>query len=216
MTSKAANSAQMEALLRFGTATIHEAQGQKGAVDGAIRPIDPGMRVAGPALTVKCRPGDNLALHYALTKLQPGQVLVVDAEGFVEAGPWGDVMSCAAMQRGTAGLMIDGSVRDSHTIIELGFPVFSRGISIKGTNKRQPGQVGVPVIFGGIVVRPGDVVVGDRDGVVVVLAEEVGDVIKACQTREDKEEKFREQLRGGKTTVELLDLGPLLRSYGMD
>ncbi|WP_213955946.1 MULTISPECIES: 4-carboxy-4-hydroxy-2-oxoadipate aldolase/oxaloacetate decarboxylase [unclassified Variovorax] len=216
MTSNGASPSQLEALKRFGTATIHEAQGQKGAVDGAIRALDPGMRVAGPALTVKCRPGDNLALHYALTKLVPGQVLVVDAEGFVEAGPWGDVMSCAAMQRGAAGLMIDGSVRDSHTIVEMGFPVFSRGISIKGTNKRQPGQIGVPVVFGSIVVRPGDVVVGDRDGVVVVLAEEVAHVVDACQAREDKEEKFREQLRSGKTTVELLDLGPLLHSYGMD
>lgn len=217
MTSRTAvPHSQIQALLAFGTATIHESQGQKGAVDGAIRPLDPGMRLAGPALTVKCRPGDNLTLHYALTKLEPGQVLVVDAEGFVEAGPWGDVMSCAAMERGAAGLMIDGSVRDSHTIIALGFPVFSRGISIKGTNKRQPGQVGVPVVFGGVLVRPGDIVVGDRDGVVVVLADEVADVIDACQAREEKEEKFRAQLRSGKTTVELLDLGPLLRSYGME
>jgi 4-hydroxy-4-methyl-2-oxoglutarate aldolase len=205
----------LQTLQRAGTATIHEAQGQKGAVNGAIRPIDPGMRAAGPALTVKCRPGDNLALHFALTKLQPGQVLVVDAEGFTEAGPWGDVMSCAAMQAGAAGLFIDGSVRDSHAITEMGFPVFSRGISIKGTNKLQPGQVNVPIVFGGVVVRPGDVVVGDRDGVVVVLAEEVASAAAACDARESKEEVFREQLRSGKTTVELLGLQTLLESYGM-
>ena len=107
------------ALQRFGTATVHEAQGQKGAVDGAIRPVDPAMRLVGPALTVKCRPGDNLVLHYALTKVQPGQVLVVDAEGFVEAGPWGDIMSTAARLRGCAGLVIDGSVRDSQAIIDM-------------------------------------------------------------------------------------------------
>lgn len=205
----------LEGLKRAGTATIHEAQGQKGAVHGGIRPVDPSMRAAGPALTVKCRPGDNLALHFALTKLQPGQVLVVDAEGFTEAGPWGDVMSCAAMQAGARGLFIDGAVRDSHTITEMGFPVFSRGISIKGTNKFQPGQINVPIVFGGVVVRPGDIVVGDRDGVVVVLAEEAVGALEACEARETKEEKFRDQLRSGKTTVELLGLQPLLESYGM-
>lgn len=207
---------QCAALLRLGTATVHEAQGQKGAVDGAIRPLDPAMRVAGPALTVRCRPGDNLALHYALTKIQPGQVLVVDAEGFVEAGPWGDIMSEAAMLRGCAGLVIDGSVRDSQTIIDMGFPVFSRGISIKGTNKYQPGQVGVPVVLGGIVVRTGDIVVGDRDGLVVVLAEEVESAIRASQEREDKEHVSRAQLRAGKSTVELIGLDKLLRSYNMN
>lgn len=205
----------LDGLKKAGSATIHEAQGQKGAVHGGIRPIDTAMRAAGPALTVKCRPGDNLALHYALTKLQPGQVLVVDAEGFTEAGPWGDVMSCAAMQAGATGLFIDGAVRDAQTITDLGFPVFSRGISIKGTNKYQPGQINVPIVFGGVVVRPGDIVVGDRDGVVVVLAEEAEEALAACTKREEKEEKFREQLRCGKTTVELIGLGPLLDSYGM-
>jgi 4-hydroxy-4-methyl-2-oxoglutarate aldolase len=207
---------QCASLLRMGTATVHEAQGQKGAVDGAIRPLDPAMRLAGPALTVRCRPGDNLALHYALTKIQPGQVLVVDAEGFVEAGPWGDIMSEAAMLRGCAGLVIDGSVRDSQTIIDMGFPVFSRGISIKGTNKYQPGQVGVPVVLGGIVVRTGDIVVGDRDGLVVVLAEEVESAIQASQQREEKEQVSRAQLRAGKSTVELIGLEKLLRSYNMN
>ncbi|HMN78923.1 MAG TPA: 4-carboxy-4-hydroxy-2-oxoadipate aldolase/oxaloacetate decarboxylase [Burkholderiaceae bacterium] len=206
---------QLAALKAFGTATIHEAQGQKGAVDGAIRPLDPGMRLAGPAFTVRCRPSDNLVLHYALTRIAPGQVMVADAGGFVEAGPWGDVMSGAARLRGCAGLVIDGSVRDSATIVDMGFPVFSRGVSIKGTNKCQPGEVGVPIVLGGTVVRPGDLVVGDRDGVVVVLAEEVADVIAACRQREDKEADFRQQLASGRTTVELLGLAPLLKSFGL-
>ena len=203
------------ALQRFGTATVHEAQGQKGAVDGAIRPVDPAMRLAGPALTVRCRPGDNLVLHYALTKVQPGQVLVVDAEGFVEAGPWGDIMSAAAKLRGCAGLVIDGSVRDSQAIIDMGFPVFSRGLSIKGTNKYQPGQVGVPIVLGGIVVRTGDIVVGDRDGLVVVVAEELESAVAASEAREEKENKTREQLAGGTSTVELLGVQKLLDSFGM-
>ncbi|RYZ07322.1 MAG: RraA family protein [Comamonadaceae bacterium] len=206
---------QCAALLKLGTATIHEAQGQKGAVDPALKPIDSAMRVAGPALTVRCRPGDNLALHYALTKARPGQVVVVDAEGFLNAGPWGDVMSTAAMLRGVAGLVIDGAVRDAQAITDLGFPVFSRGVCIRGTNKYQPGVVGEPIVLGGVVVRTGDVVVGDRDGVVVVLQEEVASALAASQAREDKEATFREQLRSGRTTVELINLGPILDSYGM-
>lgn len=206
---------QIEALMRYGTATIHESQGQKGAIDGAIRPLDPGMRLGGPALTVKCRPGDNLALHYALTKAKPGQIMVVDAEGFVEAGPWGDVMTGAAQLAGLRGLAIDGSVRDSATIVSMGFPVFSRGVSIKGTNKCQPGRVGMPIVFGGVVVRPGDIIIGDRDGLVCVQAEEVAHVIDASQEREDKEVEFRKALAGGKTSIELLGLQGLLDKFGM-
>lgn len=207
--------AQCAELRQMGAATVHEAQGQKGAFDSGIKPIDPAMRVAGPALTVQCRPGDNLALHHALTKLQPGQVLVVDAEGFVEAGPWGDVMSTAAMQRGCAGLVIDGAVRDSQAITDMGFPVFSRGVSIKGTNKFQPGKVGVPVVVGGVVVRTGDVVVGDRDGLVVVLAEEVAFAVDASRQREEKEVVSRQKIASGTTTVEMLGLQDLLDRFGM-
>ena len=203
-------------LARFGTATIHEAQGRVGAVHASIRPIDPAMRVLGTAFTVRCQPGDNLALHYALTKAGEGDVLVVDAAGCTESGPWGDVMSSAAIARGVAGLVIDGAVRDSQSIIEMGFPVFARGLCIKGTSKLHRGEVGVPVALGGVIVRPGDVVAGDRDGVVVVRHEEVDTVRLACEVREEKEEEFRAQLRSGKTTVELLELGPLLQSFGMN
>ena len=207
--------AQCAELLKLGTATVHEAQGQKGAVDSGLKPIDVSMRLAGPALTVRCRPGDNLALHHALTKVQPGQVIVCDAEGFVEAGPWGDIMSMAARLRGCAGLVIDGSVRDAQTITDMGFPVFSRGVCIKGTNKYQPGKVGEPIVLGGVCVRTGDIVVGDRDGLVVVLAEEVEMALQASREREAKEELTREKMRAGKTTVELIGLDKLLASYGM-
>src|SRR5690606_18793986 len=151
-------------------ATVHEAQGQKGALSSAIKPLDPAMRLAGPALTVNCRPDDNLAIHYALTIARPGDVIVVDAKGFVEAGAWGDVMTLMARKKGVAGLVIDGSVRDANAIVEMGFPVFSRGISIKGTAKNQPGAVDVPIVCGGVGINPGDVVLGDRDGLVVIEA----------------------------------------------
>ena len=143
------SNAVLDALKQCGAATIHEAQGQRGAVDPGIKPLSSAMRVAGPAFTVKCKPGDNLALHYALVKAQPGDVLVVDYEGFTQSGPWGDIMTVAAMQRGIAGLCIDGTVRDSTTIVGMGFPLFSRGACIKGTNKYQPGKVGMPIVFGG-------------------------------------------------------------------
>lgn len=207
--------AQLDQLKRLGTATIHEAQGQRGAVDPRIAPLDPSMRLAGPALTVDIRPGDNLMIHYALTKARPGDVLVVDAKAFVDAGPWGDVLTFAAQQIGIAGLVIDGAVRDASQIVEMGFPVFCRGLSIRGTNKHQPGKLNLPLVLGGAVVRPGDIVVGDRDGLVIVAAEEVPEVIAASEAREQKEAQMRERLAQGATMVELLGLRETLDSLGL-
>jgi len=207
--------AQLDQLKRLGTATIHEAQGQRGAVDPRIAPLDPSMRLAGPALTVDIRPGDNLMIHYALTKARPGDVLVVDAKAFVDAGPWGDVLTFAAQQIGIAGLVIDGAVRDASQIVEMGFPVFCRGLSIRGTNKHQPGKLNLPLILGGAAVRPGDIVVGDRDGLVIVAADEVPEVIAASAAREQKEAQMRERLAQGATMVELLGLRETLDSLGL-
>jgi 4-hydroxy-4-methyl-2-oxoglutarate aldolase len=207
---------QIQELKRLGTATIHEAQGQRGAVDGAIRPVDPTVRMAGPALTVDCKPMDNLAIHYALSKAKPGDVLVVDTKGFLEGGPWGDLLTLAAQKLGVVGLVIDGSVRDGNSIIEMGFPAFSRGLSIKGTNKCQPGKANIPVHIGGVIVNPGDIVVGDRDGLVIVAKEEVADVIALSRKREDKEIKFRESLKAGKSTIDLLGLSEILEKFGMN
>ena len=207
--------AQRDQLKRLGTATIHEAQGQRGAVDPRIAPLDPSMRLAGPALTVDIRPGDNLMIHYALTKARPGDVLVVDAKAFVDAGPWGDVLTFAAQQIGIAGLVIDGAVRDASQIVEMGFPVFCRGLSIRGTNKHQPGKLNLPLILGGVAVRPGDIVVGDRDGLVIVAADEVPEVIAASAAREQKEAQMRERLAQGATMVELLGLRETLESLGL-
>jgi regulator of RNase E activity RraA len=114
--------AMYEELRSLGAATVYEAQGAKGALDCGIKPIDPASRLVGPALTVDTRPADNLMLHYALSKARPGDVLVVDAKGFLEAGPWGDVLTVAAMKIGVAGLVINGAVRDANTIVEIGFP----------------------------------------------------------------------------------------------
>lgn len=210
-----ANEQQIERLKALGTATIHEAQGQKGALDSGLKPLDPSLRMAGPAVTVDIRPSDNLMIHYALTKTKPGDLLVVDAKGFLEAGPWGDILTLAALELGLAGLVVNGSVRDGNAIIDMGFPVFCRGLSIKGTGKNQPGKVNVPVHFGDVQINPGDIVVGDRDGLVVVSPSEVNSVIAKSVEREDKEERMRVALKEGKTMVELLNLGETLHRFGL-
>lgn len=205
---------ELEQLKRFGAATVHEAQGQKGALSSAIKPLDPAMRLAGPALTVDCRPDDNLAIHYALTIARPGDVIVVDAKGFVEAGAWGDVMTLMARKKGVAGLVIDGSVRDAGAIVGMGFPVFSRGISIKGTAKNQPGGVDVPITCGGVRINPGDVVLGDRDGVVVIEADFVPQAISLSRQREEKENAFRRAIEEGRPLAELIGLPQVFERLG--
>lgn len=200
----------------LGSATIYEAQGAKGALDCGMKPIDPTVRLAGPALTVEARPADNLILHYAVLKAKPGDVLVVDAKAFMEAGPWGDVLTLQAMKLDIAGLVINGCVRDANLIIELGFPVFCRGLSIKGTGKNQPGRVNVPICIGDVVIRPGDIIVGDRDGLVVVAHDEVDMAIANSIAREEKEIQQRKSIEAGTSnTVELLNLGETLKRFGL-
>jgi len=203
-------------LRELGTATVYEAQGAKGALDSGMKPIDPTVRLAGPALTVEARPADNLILHHAVLKSKPGDVLVVDAKGFMEAGPWGDVLTLQAMKLGIAGLVINGCVRDANLIMDLGFPVFCRGLSIKGTGKNQPGKVNVPICIGDAVICPGDIIVGDRDGLVVVSQDEVDMAIANSIVREAKEIQLRKAIEAGSSnTVELLNLGEMLKRFGL-
>lgn len=190
---------------RLGSATLHEASGQKGALASAIKPIRSGMRVAGPAFTVATAPGNNLWIHRALAAAAPGDVLVVVTSGTHDAGYWGDIMTVAARAREIAGLVIDGCVRDSEAIARLGFPVFARGLSIRGTGKdaRAPGALLVPVILADVTVLPGDCVVGDADGVVVVSAALVSEVVAKGRERERREAEVVERLRKGETTLEI-------------
>lgn len=207
---------QLTQLRDLGTATVYEAQGAKGALDSGMKPIDPTVRLAGPALTVDARPADNLILHHAVLQAKPGDVLVVDAKGFMEAGPWGDVLTLQAMKLGIAGLVISGCVRDANLIIDLGFPVFCRGLSIKGTGKNQPGKVNVPICIGDAVIRPGDIIVGDRDGLVVVAQDDVDMAIANSIARENKEVQQRKAIEAGSSnTVELLNLGDTLKRFGL-
>lgn len=206
---------QIARLRELGAATVYEAQGAFGALDSGIKPIDGTSRVAGPAVTVDARPADNLILHHAVLQAQPGDVLVVDAKGFVEAGPWGDVLTVLAQKRGIAGLIINGAVRDANTIIDLGFPVFCRGLSIKSTGKQQSGRVNVPICIGDTPIQPGDIIVGDRDGVCVVPRNGVERAIAMSEQREAKEEVMRRAIEQGANTVELMNLGETLKRLGI-
>lgn len=215
MTNQELGPERHDALLELGAATLYEAQQRRGAITAAIKPIDPGMTVAGRVLTVDAGPADNLMLHAALAHAQPGDVLVADARGFLEAGAWGDVLTAAAQQIGVAGLVIDGAVRDAAQIIGMGFPVFARGLSIKGTGKTFRGVIGGTLELSGVTVHNGDVIVGDRDGLVVIAGDEVDDTIAAARAREDKEAEFRRRIADGVSTVELLGLTDTAQRYAL-
>jgi 4-hydroxy-4-methyl-2-oxoglutarate aldolase len=196
-----------EELLRLGSATVYEASGAEGGLDPGIRAAWPGARVCGVALPVECSPGDNLAIHLAVEAAEPGAVLLVDARAHL-AGYWGEVLTVAGQARGVTGLVIDGGVRDSEALERLGFPVFARGLSILRTVKHEPGRVGEPVVVGGVQIRAGDVVVADADGVVVVRAERLPEVMEASRARVAREDRVMQRLRAGELTLDLLGLRP--------
>ncbi|WP_417778168.1 4-carboxy-4-hydroxy-2-oxoadipate aldolase/oxaloacetate decarboxylase [Stutzerimonas xanthomarina] len=215
MTDKSVKDELASQLSQLGSATIYEAQGAFGALDVGLKPLSPSMKVAGRVFTVDARPADNLMLHYALLHVQPGDVLVVDAKGFLEAGAWGDILTEQALHKGVAGLVINGSVRDVQAIQDMGFPVFCRGVSIKGTAKKQTGKINVPVTFGDVAIQPGDYIFGDVDGLVLVAAASLSSVLEKALTRERAEANFRAKIREGVSTVELLDLNASLSQLGL-
>lgn len=197
-------------------ALLHEAMGKRGAMSHEIKPVFPGAKLLGRALTIRSSPGDNLMLHLAISVAKPGDILVAMVDGFLEAGIWGDLATVAAQMRGVKGLLTDGAVRDVEGISRLNFPVFARGVSIKGTTKKQKGELNQPISIGGVWVHPGDYVVGDVDGVVVVPAAEVDSAVaKACEIRK-REEGIIEQLKQGGLTLDLLGMRPVLKELGLD
>ena len=193
-----------DALRALGAATVGEAGGR--AMRARVTAAWPGARLAAPAFTVRCTPGDNLAVHVAVARAEAGHALVVDVGIERELGYWGEVLTTAAEARGLAGLVIDGCVRDVDALEAHRFPVFSTGVALPGATKKLPGAVGTRVEVGDVPVLPGDWVVGDRDGVTVVTAESLDDVLGAARARADKEQKMFDALRGGATTLELLEL----------
>jgi 4-hydroxy-4-methyl-2-oxoglutarate aldolase len=195
-----------EELLRHGTATLGESGARR--MRSRIRPVWSGAEVAGPAVPVRCTPGDNLGVHVGVTVAPPGSVLVVDVGEERELGFWGEVLTTAARARGIAGLVIDGCVRDVDALAAHGFPVFSSGVALTGATKEMPGSVNRAIVAGDVEVEAGDWIVGDVDGVVVVSRADVDAVLDAAQARTTKEAGLFEALQAGRTTIELLDLDP--------
>lgn len=212
---KAAAQAKYAGYAKVAAATAHEAMGRRGALDSQIKPVRLGMRLLGRAFTCISPANDNLTIHAALKMAKPGDILVCASDGFTEQGMFGDVMASCAQGLGIAGLLVDGGVRDSETIAQVGFPVFSRSICIKGTVKETMGQIQIPVSVGGAIVYPGDLVIGDDDGVCIVPQAEVESLLPKCIEREAKEARFREALLTGKTTWDMLNLDALLKSKGL-
>lgn len=176
---------------------------RQGVMDSGIKPLDPKSHMLGRAVTVRCQPGDNLAIHQGIYAAKPGDVLVCDLHGCDQAGHFGDIMALACKVRGLAGVVLDGSCRDVEDIRDMGFPVFSRGINPSGTVKASLGEVNVPVVCGGVTVCPGDMILGDCDGVVVVPQEQEDEVFAKAEAKYEKEKHLVELLLSGKTTLEI-------------
>jgi 4-hydroxy-4-methyl-2-oxoglutarate aldolase len=198
-----------------GVATVHEAQGQSGLLRPDIRPTHPGARVAGSAVTVLCAPGDNLMIHAAIAVVRPGDVLVVATMSESTDGMFGDLLAESCVAHGVAGLVIDAGVRDTVEIAALGFPVWSRAVCAQGTSKTRAGSVNVPIVCAGASVSPGDVIVGDADGVVVVPRESAASVAAAAAERIAKEERTRARLKAGELGLDIYGLRDVLARRGV-
>lgn len=200
------------ALAELGAATLGESGAR--AMPTRIRPVWSGAALAAPAFPVRCSPGDNLAIHVAVSRAPAGAVLVVDVGDVPDRGYWGEVLTTGALARGLAGLVIDGGVRDVAALERLAFPVFSRTVALPGATKTNWGAIGSPATVAGVAVVPGDWVVGDVDGVVVVPGDALERVLEAGRARASAEAGYFDALRKGSTTVEILGLDPSLVEDG--
>lgn len=199
-----------------GVSTIHEAQKRAGLLNPYMRPVDPASRAAGSAVTVLCASNDNLMIHAALAVVQPGDVLVVATMEASTHGLFGELLAESCRARGVAGVVVDAGIRDVAEIAALRFPAWSKAVSAQGTTKCTPGGVNVPIVCAGAAVNPGDVVVGDADGVVVVPRETAAQVAEAAEDRLAREAALRSRLRNGELSLDLFGLREILNASGVE
>ncbi|BCJ40847.1 4-carboxy-4-hydroxy-2-oxoadipate aldolase/oxaloacetate decarboxylase [Actinoplanes ianthinogenes] len=206
----------LQGLAEQGVSTVHEADGRRGALDPLVRPIQSGARIAGSAVTVSCHPGDNLMIHAAVETVRPGDIVVVTTTSPSTDGMLGELLATSLAAHGAVGVILDAGVRDVAELREMGFPVWARAISPQGTVKASPGSVNVPVVAGGQPINPGDAVVADDDGIVVVPRDRVGATLEAARKRTANEAAKRDRLAAGELGVDMYHLRPLLEQLGVE